>query len=109
MLLRVSSFSLAALLIALGSPSRANAQAASQYVGEIVMDASGKPMAPWTERQICRQGAVNCRIILINSKTLEVAKVGGRWTSEFEATGRGSEGRRTEPAMAKAIRLRASQ
>ena len=106
MLLRVSSFSLVALLIAFGSPNAARAQAASQYVGEIVIDTSGKPVAPWAERQICSGDTKNCRVILINSDTLEVAKVAGRWTSEFEATGKGAEGRRAEPAMAKAIRLK---
>lgn len=106
MLLRVSSFCLAALLIAFGSPNAARAQAASQYAGEIVIDTSGKPVAPWTERQICSGGTKNCRVILINSNTLEVAKVGARWTSEFEPTGRGAEGRRAEAAMAKAIRLK---
>lgn len=106
MLLRLSSFSLAALLIAFGSQNAARAQAASEYVGEIVIDTSGKPVAPWTERQICSEDTKNCRIILINSSTLEVARVGARWTSEFEATGKGAEGRRAEPARAKAIRLK---
>jgi hypothetical protein len=74
------------------------------YQGEIVMTQSGDLKPPWKKYRWCKTDA-SCSTLIRNPVTHEVARLGDRWSSRFEPTGRGQEVRRVESAMAKAIRL----
>ncbi len=101
-----------ALVAVLGLPALAQPQAKPSPTPamEIVMDASGKIVAPWTKGKSCSRettGKETCRWVVIHSQTREIARVGDRWSSKFAATGNGREVRRLESSMDKATRLSA--
>lgn len=83
----------------------AEAQSVQPYVGEIVIAQSGALQGQWIEKRTCDDADV-CRTLIMNSQTLEVARVNGRLTSAFAATGRGLEIERAEPELDKARRLK---
>lgn len=103
---RISLVSLTLLgLPALAQPATAPA---SKPATEIVMDASGKIVAPWTKGKSCSRleaGKEACRWVVINGQTREIARVGDKWASKFAPTGNGREVRRMESSMDKATRL----
>lgn len=103
-----------ALLAALAIPALAQTSSkpapkpAAPPVTEVVMDASGKIVAPWTKGKSCSReatGKETCRWVVINGRTREIARVGDRWASKFAPTGIGREVRRIETTMDKATRL----
>jgi len=83
----------------------AEAQTVQPYVGEIVIAQDGLLQGSWIEKRTCDDAGV-CRRLIMNSQTLEVARVNGRLTSAFAATGDGLEIERVEPALDKARRLK---
>jgi hypothetical protein len=102
-----------ALLVVLAAPAFAqtSARSAPAPATEVVMDASGKIVAPWTKGKSCsRQDAAReaCRLVVIHGQTREIARVGDKWSSKFAPTGNGREVRRIESSMDKAKRLSAS-
>jgi len=88
-----------------GGGFAAEAQTVQPYVGELVIAQDGALQSPWIEKQTCDDAGV-CRTLIMNSQTLEVARVNGRLTSAFAATGDGLEIERAEPALDKARRLK---
>lgn len=103
-----------ALVVVLGLPALAQlpAQPAPKPATEIVMDASGKIVAPWTKGRTCYRettGKETCRLVVINGQTREIARVDDKWSSKFAPTGNGREVRRLESSMDKATRLSAGR
>jgi hypothetical protein len=101
------------LLAALALPAVAQtpSTATSRPAAEVVMDASGKIVAPWTKGKSCTRqeaGKETCRWVVVNGQTREIARVGDKWSSKFAPTGRGREVRRIESSLDKATRLSGS-
>lgn len=69
--------------------SGAAAQGSAGQVGEVVISANGALNAPWEERSVCDEG--ECLLLVVNATTQEIARVDGRLTSLFKATGSGQE------------------
>lgn len=106
---RAGACCLATVLVLTGLSASALAQSAEQnriqsYEGEIIVAANGTPTAPWKEIQNCDETR-KCVVILRNSTTHEIARVGERLSTRFVPTGNGKEVRRAEPALDKARRL----
>ena len=105
----------AAAVLALGLACPAFAQAvpktgSSALAQEMIMSRSGELVAPWKYVRACRDKALTqCSTAVVNSKTREIAQVGGQWSSRFEKTGDGQEVKRAESAKAKAARLKGEQ
>lgn len=102
-----------ALLAALAFPAlgQTPSTATSKPAADVVMDASGKIVAPWTKGKSCaRQEAEKetCRWVVVNGQTREIARVGDKWSSKFAPTGNGREVRRIESSLDKATRLSGS-
>lgn len=98
------------LLAALALPALAQTTATStpKSATEVVMDASGRIVAPWTKGKSCSRedtGKEACRWVVLNGQTREIARVGDRWSSKFAPTGNGREVRRIEHSLDKATRL----
>jgi hypothetical protein len=91
--------------LGLSCGSIAAAQTAPPYVGETVVAQNGALQGFWIEKRTCDEAGV-CRTLIMNSQTLEVARVNDRLTSAFAATGNGLEIERAEPALDKAKRLK---
>lgn len=80
-------------------------------VMETVMSASGDVLTPWVRSRSCSIDAAGkevCRLVVIHSATREIARVGDTWSSKFAPTGNGSEVKRLESTMDKAVRLASS-
>jgi hypothetical protein len=78
---------------------------------EAVTDASGKVLAPWIRSKSCASssgGRETCQLVIINSATREIARVGDVWATKFAPTGNGSEVKRLETSFDKAKRLASS-
>ncbi len=69
--------------------SAALAQRTPGKAGEVVISAEGTLSDPWAEREVCDE--MRCRKIVVNTVTGEVARLDGRLTSPFKATGSGKE------------------
>jgi hypothetical protein len=83
MLMRYEPFLVLALLSA--APA-AVGQTPKPYAGEIVITASGQLTGDWKEVPVCKDRNP-CQSAIINTKTREAARLGERWSTEFEPTG----------------------
>ncbi len=66
------------------------AQGSAGKAGEVVIAANGAPVAPWIEHRVCDEND-KCSLMIVNKATREVARLDGRLTSMFKATGSGKE------------------
>lgn len=96
------------ICVALTVMPTALAQGARDYRGEVVMTAEGAPVLPWVSKEVCSTSRGVCRNMIVNSQTGEIAILGSRLQSRFEATGNGKEVQRAESVLDKAIRLKAA-
>lgn len=79
---------------------------------ELIMNASGEVVAPWTKGKTCTRSASEqetCKWVILNGKTREIARVGDTWATKFAPTGKGLEVRRLETSLHMAQRLAEEQ
>lgn len=93
-------------IISVSAAPAAFGQATTTPSLEVVVDAGGRLGNGWVEGSLCLHAQKVCEIGLYNTNTQEVARLGAKVFSGFEATGNGREIRRSESALAKAIRLK---
>ena len=95
-----------AFAAAFAAPS--SAQQSSSYSGEVVVTSAGTLASPWKTGSACT-GPNDCKAIIYNEKTGEIAKFGEQWSTSFVSSGREKEVWRAETASAKALRLKTAQ
>jgi hypothetical protein len=66
---------------------------------QVVLTETGALAAPWKRISTCLGDKTSCPELIINEKTREIARVNGKWSKGFGATGVGQQVRRS-PAPA---------
>ena len=80
---------LASAAICSGAMAQTGTPPTAGKAGEVVITSNGTPSAAWVERKVCDEE--KCYVLVLNRSTREIARLDGRLTSAFKATGSGKE------------------